>query len=107
MSCMDQSGLMCRCITSLDSLSADRVDDIMLLCSFNCKNCIVILKLAVKAKSPTSIMTGKPAAGIVDRELAAEYQVTFCKFFSYCVVPENFPTEGMENSWRGEGGKGS
>ena len=94
MSCMDQSGLMCRCIITLDSLVADRVDDIMLLCSFNCKNCIVILKLAVKAKSPTSIMAGKPAA--------------FCKFFSYCVVPENFPTEGIGNSWReGEGGKGS
>ncbi|PFX28023.1 hypothetical protein AWC38_SpisGene7279 [Stylophora pistillata] len=33
------------------------------------------LDAAVKAKSPTSIVAGKPAAGIVDRELAAEYQM--------------------------------
>ena len=59
----------------------------------------------MKAKSPTSITPGKPAAGIVDRELPAEYQITFCKFFSYCVVPENFPTD-----WKflegGRGGRG-
>ena len=84
----------------------------MLLCSFNCKNCIVILKLAVKAKSPTSIMAGKPAAGIVDRELAAEYQVTFCKLFSYCVTKfqKISPQKGLEipgGGRKGGGGEGS
>lgn len=39
--------------------------------------CFFKFKFAVKAKSPTSIVAGKPAAGIVDRELAAEYQVIF------------------------------
>ena len=46
------------------------------------------IDLAVKAKSPTSIIAGKPAAGIVDRELAAEYQVLFLVYnylLTYCI----------------------
>lgn len=46
------------------------------------------IDLVVKAKSPTSIIAGKPAAGIVDRELAAEYQVLFLVYnylLTYCI----------------------
>ena len=41
------------------------------------------IKFAVKAKSPTSIIEGKPAAGIVDPELAAEYKVTFLHIWKF------------------------
>ena len=47
------------------------------------KNVTRKFKLAVKGKSPTSIMEGKPAAGIVDREFAAEYQVILISLTFY------------------------